>query len=857
MKTFLQVVEPLLPASQLKRISAIVAHKQQVQDIISPEEAQLEIQRLLQTIDGTKGFVPSFKARLPRFSDDVISSEEINAMMEELDIDLGTLFDMANKLSGASKGQQKILRSNFENIRAKIAKLYDDVFSYRKLKNSTSYARVITQGFASGENNSPAGIRAVIDPQTRGLKLPATIQRRHHQERGINPASVEVINLSSAITGISSRTFSPENAIDPDEESFWTDVVVSEAPIRTDYTNLNGLKTTYDGALVEIRLKLGVAEAITDVKVLPFGEYPIDVIDIKYRQESNWYQYAGFVDKDPSLNWLEWTGPRVVADEVAFVLQQATYNRRVYHIPKSLLEISTFWEQLLDEQSQLTLSDESLSELQQARAVADSHTSSLIEASRRYQIELQRLDVPSKDPDSRTVSETDVLADEVEALANSMYADKTVGLRLRPHSKQDEPGDELIVIERIEYVVGAREIQVNTTEYLPEAWYSSPKYRPDSTILNIQIDPIEESPSFSDINGSYKLTSFEYDIEIAPGRRVPLLPKGLTTVADELLVLDRTTRSDTTRFTSTTLSNITIRKDGAFLSSANYTTELLSTNYIRVTINPSAFSRNSRYSISYVAATGSDAFDIETLYDSVRIDRPEIFDKTDDGGSIELQFYPFVDYSIVNDEDNFSKEGTRSSRWIWVGTKQQVVRDGVMYGDINTTIEDSISAVSTSIELASAVTAQSADLPAKMKIGSEIIQYTGISTNTLTGVTRGVDGTVAQSHAAGTRIAGIKVYDPITVNVGGIKAHNITDYLSGKHPAFLSLQEENQRFEYLHIGNRLYFNRPILGKPISVQYNWMAQYIQLHTLLRSHSVGRVSYTPTLRRFHLEVESTVL
>lgn len=857
MKNFLQTTEPLLPAAQLERIASIVATKQRLKEVVTPEEAQLELQRLLQSLQKSQGFQPAFRKRLPQFSDDIIAAEDINAMMEELDIDLGVLYNMSNSLTSASKGQQKIMRNGFESIRAKICRLSDEILSYRKLKNSTSFARIITQGYASGQNHAASGLKARVDQQTRTLKLPIVAQRRHHQERGLNPAQVSVTNLSTGVTGVSSRTFEPENAIDPDEETFWADVIVAESPIQTEYSTLGGVTSTYDGALVEFRMILGSPEAITDVKVLPFGEYPISVVDVKYRQGTTWFEYPGFVSKSPSLNWLEWIGPRVIADEIAFVLQQETYNRRVYHIPKSLLEISTFWEQLLDEQSQLTVSDEFLSEFQQARAVADSRASSMYEAMRRYQIELERLDIPSKDPDARTVSETDVLRLETEATAKAMYSDKSVGIALRPHTEEVDTTEELVSIERIEYVLGAREIQANTTQYVQMGFYSSPQYRPDSTLLNIQVEPVEEHPEFSDAAGSYRLTSIEYDVEIAPGRRIPIAPKGATEIKDELLVLDRTSRTDTTRLQAAGVGGASIRKDGVKLDPGNYTLELLSTGFLRVTVNASAFVKNSRYSITYVPATGQDSFDIEALYDSVRLERPERFSRTDDDGSVTLQYYPYVEYSIVNNEDDFKREATRSARWVWVGNNKQVVRDGSMFGDINTTLAADVSSSDTTIDLTSSATVQSTDLPAKLRIGDEIVQYTGVSTNTLTGVTRGLDSTTAQAHSSGARVSGLKVYEPIVVTVGGIRASNITDYLGGVHPAFLATQEASQRFEYLHIGNKLFFNRPILTKPIVVQYGWMAQYIQLHALLRSHTVGSVPYSPALQRFHLEIESTVL
>jgi hypothetical protein len=857
-KTFLSLIEPLLPAAQASRIAAIVATRRRAGQIATPQEVGLEITRLRQLLRGSRDFVPTFRVRVPTDPLQVMEGEDFNASMEELDFDLKTLFDVTNRLTGASLGLQKVLHSRLEALRAKICRLADDLLSYRRLKNTTGYARVITQGFADGRNDTVAGTPAQIDAQTRTLKLSTLSQRRHHQRRGINPARVVIRNLSAGLSGVASRTFKPENAIDPDPESFWADVLLTEAPISTTYTYLSGAEEVFSGALVEAELLLGSAEFVTDIRVLPFGEYPVRVVDVRLRQGQNEYQYPGFVEKDPSLNWLEWHGPRILADAVIFVLQQETYVRRRYHIPRSLLELTKFWEQLLDEEVRLTLDDTILTEFQEQRAVADARFASLQESMQRYGLELERLDLPAPDPDGRTIPEAEVLGREVEAVAQTLYSDpKEPSLQLRPlrDKPADTTQDEIVEIERVEYVFGARELQANDVDYLPEGYYSTPLFRPDSTLLKIQVDPLEEHVAFVD-TVSYRRTSIEYEIEIAPGRRTPILPKGSTTVQEELLVLDRTTRQDTTRFAATS-TTVAIRKNGALLSVTDYTVEMLATDQLRLTIAAAAFSRTARYSVTYTPVAGQDALDVEATYDSVALDRPEVFPRTDDQGSIELKFYPFVEFGIVNNETQFRREGTRSARWFWVGGTSQVFLDGRMYGDVNTTLGAALSAVATTILLSSAASVQQTNLPAKLQIGTEIVQYTGVSGSSLTGVTRGVDGTTAQAHPSGLQIVGERSYEPLIVLVGSVPAFNITDYLSGKHPAFLSTQDANLRYEFLHIGNRLYFSRPVLDKPITVVYRWMSQWIQVHALLRSHAVGRVPFTPILRRMHIETESTVL
>jgi hypothetical protein len=857
-KQFLDIIEPLIPAVQAERIAAIVALKQRAGELQTNEETHLEVQRLLTFVRDSGDFTATFQERVPTDGQQIMEGEEINARMEELHFDLETLYGVTNQLTGSTAGLQKIMKSRMEGLRGQICRIADDILGFQRLKGSENFTRVITQGFADGRNPTVSGTPAEVDPQSRSLRLPEVKRVRHHQNRGPTPASVRVTNLSSGLNGVSSRTFEPKNAIDPDSESFWADVLLSESPIQTKYTYLDDTEETFTGALVEVTLVLGASEFVTDVKILPFGQYPVDVIDIRIKQGDQEFQYPGYVDRTASLNWLEWRGPRIQADEVTFVLNQPTYIHRRYHIPRRALELANFWEQLLDEEADLTLNDGVLTEFQQARAEADTRFTSLHEALRRYGVEFDRLDVPQPDAVGRTISETDTLSLEVEAASKAMLGDPgEPALKLRPLNNPDETLEpELVEIERFEYLFGAREIQANDADHLPEGHYASPQYRPDSTLLQVQLDPIEEHTSFTDSEGTYRQTSIEYDVEIAPGRRVPLLAKGLTTVQDELLVLDRTTRSDTTRFASTS-TTVTIRKNGDVVSPANYLIEQLTDGRLRATIDILVFTRNARYSITYSPTSGSSVFDIESEFDSVSLSRPEVFNSTTEQGFVELSYYPFVLYDVVNNEDDFLREATRSARWGWIGGRKQTLLDGQMFGDVNTTLDGALSAVATTITLASTVSVQTTNLPAKLLIGTEVVQYTGTSGNDLTGVTRGVDGTTAQAHDDGTRISGQRFYEPLLVTVGSLKAFNITNYLTGRHPAFLSRQDNALRYEFLHIGNKLFFNRPILDKPITVHYRWMSQYIQVFATLHSHTVGRVPYSPLLRRYFLETESTVL
>ena len=104
---------------------------------------------------------------------------------------------------------------------------------------------------------------------------------------------------------------------------------------------------------------------------------------------------------------------------------------------------------------------------------------------------------------------------------------------------------------------------------------------------------------------------------------------------------------------------------------------------------------------------------------------------------------------------------------IAIGTHNHlyIVQDGNLYDitplrdetDEATTTTEALSSTETGIDLASVTGFKAAGA---ILIGSEVITYTGISTQTLTGCTRGADGTTAAAHSSGAAVTQILI-DPI------------------------------------------------------------------------------------------------
>jgi len=102
--------------------------------------------------------------------------------------------------------------------------------------------------------------------------------------------------------------------------------------------------------------------------------------------------------------------------------------------------------------------------------------------------------------------------------------------------------------------------------------------------------------------------------------------------------------------------------------------------------------------------------------------------------------------------------------------------------------------------------------------------------------------------------SGLRTYEPLSVHVNGTKARNITNYRSRVHPGFYDDPEYPTILQYIHVGKRLYFNRPLTGVTIEVLYRWMVQYVRLNITLRGHNAVVNSYTPVISDYTIKVKS---
>ena len=100
-------------------------------------------------------------------------------------------------------------------------------------------------------------------------------------------------------------------------------------------------------------------------------------------------------------------------------------------------------------------------------------------------------------------------------------------------------------------------------------------------------------------------------------------------------------------------------------------------------------------------------------------------------------------------------------------------------------------------------------------------------------------------------------YKPIDVTIGGKEAKNITDYETLQHPAFSIASVTDKEYQFIHAGRRLYFNQPVQGIEIKVDYEWLTEHLKLLGKLRSNKVINPDETPKVDEIRILMNTTTL
>jgi hypothetical protein len=278
-----------------------------------------------------------------------------------------------------------------------------------------------------------------------------------------------------------------------------------------------------------------------------------------------------------------------------------------------------------------------------------------------------------------------------------------------------------------------------------------------------------------------------------------------------------------------------------------------------LTVNEGAYDANAVYTITYPVAQSALSLDLRNI-SSTPLLTPEEFPATDQNNRLELSYYPYVEYQLVNDSTAYwSKPEADEAAWRFHPSVANVTSaDGSRI--VFSTLRD-FDVLSGEFSGLTGVD----EVCLHVKDGVKRYEVT-LSSTTAGTISEDFDGDtgvefeyeIGECQAVDGQIFGLDnvSYEPISVFVNDQKAVNVTSYETLEHPAFLP-GEPGRRHQYIHAGRYLYFNNPINDATIEVFYRWKTQYLRLLMQLRSNFPIFTEVTPKVVDGTVKLKTTRL
>ncbi len=676
MTTFLQSIINVLPEYQQVSINSLITRKKKTGEILSIRGQQTEVLRLYNEIRNRLGNI----LLIPKYAlaGSKISSSDHNYNMEKIHLDLNALYLNIDKIGKAFQIQSVALESGYQKSKAAILKLINDARIFGLRKKYLDFNEIKVIDFNASSNTTELIPKAQVDPKTRLLQLrPVATSRAQLPNRENRITKIYTKTISSGIKSSLSKSFPVENMVDQRAESFWCTLVMTDYPIKQTYqtSTKNGVVSQVEvkGPVVEVYFKFSHVERINHIRILPFADFPINIIDVSYRlsPESVTFTTINDFSSTTTLDWEEYNFQSVYTNEIRVTIAQENAKLVAYQIPKGLAKNTDIFQRIYDSKVSKIIGNDILDsdaviEFTRMKTLYDDAVTSLSTALKSngegysYKTKLDYYYNFNK-------IVTDILSTiNPEVTKESIFGNV---------SEEDLLSEEMIQVKKYEYILGIREVELGYSIYSPIGHYASEKLDIQATISEIQVEVDERhTPIQTQWELDYRKTSTEWSIDLGEGRVVPVHPRNivdkdtnLPLAKDELLKFDGTIGQATTRLGSRFSSPHALKKDGQVIPEDQYDSVRISGSIpaLRVTMSGSAwYDPNSIYTVDYFVDEGSFNLKILGKYNSRELVTPEVFRSTGPNNDISLSKYPYIDYTVVNIPQFFSTTGEGTWQYV-------------------------------------------------------------------------------------------------------------------------------------------------------------------------------------------------
>ena len=260
----------------------------------------------------TSNLISNVKAKMLattlRTQSGLTNADDYNQTAYELYLDVVTTFDYVNELYNTINTHQQLNQSIINTLYSTIAELNDKLDEYEAVIGTAGSPECFIEGFRTQNNQEndksyyterygeimPLATYVKFNPDQENITLNYTRQQNVMMYKsGVQLGEISITKQYGA-GFIKARNSEArlENAIDTSMSSYWAETILADNEIKISGQGFNSIeeigrtnRSFYDlprGALCEICLTFEALAKVNEVVLKPFGNYPIDIVAIRY-----------------------------------------------------------------------------------------------------------------------------------------------------------------------------------------------------------------------------------------------------------------------------------------------------------------------------------------------------------------------------------------------------------------------------------------------------------------------------------------------------------------------------------------------------------------------------------------------
>lgn len=280
------------------------------------------------------------------------NADDYNQTAYELYLDIMTTFDYVNELYNTINTHQQLNESIINSLYSTIAELNDKLDEYEAVIGTAGSPECFIEGFRTQSHQEddksyyterygeimPLSTYVRFNPDQENITLNYTRQQNVMMYKsGVQLGEISITKQYGA-GFIKARNSEAklENAIDTSMSTYWAETILADGEMKVTgqgFDNTQELGKTnrsyYDlprGALCEICLTFEALAKVNEIVLKPFGNYPIDVVAIRYSlsddEDDDVYD---IVCPDNTNN--DWLSSRSISKEYAFHFPEVICKR--------------------------------------------------------------------------------------------------------------------------------------------------------------------------------------------------------------------------------------------------------------------------------------------------------------------------------------------------------------------------------------------------------------------------------------------------------------------------------------------------------------------------------------------------